>query len=76
MPSLSTARCAVFLSACRRRARTSGQRMFLSGVLWAPSVMLSPKADDRAGVGRGEDLDGLEEGPGAQGCGAGEVRVR
>ncbi len=43
MPSLRTPRLAVFLSAWRRRARTSGQRALASRVLWAPSVMLSPK---------------------------------
>ena len=41
--SLRTPRLAVFLFACRRRKRTSGQRALASRVLWAPSVMLSPK---------------------------------
>ena len=34
----------VFLSAWRRLAKTSGQRALPLRVLWAPSVMLSPKA--------------------------------
>ncbi len=43
MPWFRTPKFAVFLSDWRRRARTSGQRALASRVLWAPSVMLSPK---------------------------------